>query len=147
MFDARPLAQATSISLLPIRLAAGFLGGLGLLVLALAAVGLYGVLSFLVRLRTKEIGIRMALGADRGRVLRAILGDAMRWMAWGLGAGLIAASLLTPLAASLLYGIEPRDALTFAGASLLLVAVAAAASALPALRASRIDPLTALRIE
>jgi predicted permease len=147
VFDTRPLSDATSISLLPLRLAATFLGALGLLVLALAAIGLYGVLSFLVRLRTKEIGIRMALGADRARVLHTIMSDAMRWMAWGLATGLIVALLLTPFASSLLYGVPPRDWTTFLGVSLLLLSVGAAASAVPALRASRIDPLAALRTE
>jgi predicted permease len=147
VFDTRPMSDATSVSLLPVRLAAAFLGVLGLLVLALAAIGLYGVLSFLVRLRTKEIGIRMALGADRPRVLRTIMGDALRWIAYGLGAGLALALVVTPLAASLLYGIAPRDWLTFLGVSLLLTAVGLAASAVPALRASRVDPLAALRTE
>ena len=147
VFDTRPMTDVTSISLLPIRLAAAFLGVLGLLVLALAAIGLYGVLSFLVRLRTKEIGIRMALGADRPRVLRTIMGDALRWIAYGLATGLAMALLLTPFAASLLYGIPPRDWVTFAGVSVVLTAVGVAASAVPALRATRVDPLSALRTE
>ncbi len=147
LFDLMPLSDQTSVSLLPIRLAASFLGTLGLLVLALAALGLYGVLSFLVRLRTKEIGIRMALGADRGRVVRTVLSDAVRWLSWGLAAGLALAAALTPLVASMLYGIAPRDWATFLAVSVLLTAVGIAASVVPALRASRVDPLTALRAE
>jgi predicted permease len=147
LFDLGPMSDQTSISLLPIRLAASFLAGLGSLVLALAAIGLYGVLSFLVRLRTKEIGIRMALGADRPRVLRTVMGDAARWLAWGLGVGLALSLALTPLVAGMLYGVSPRDWLTFVGVSALLTAVGIAASLVPALRASRVDPLTALRAE
>lgn len=145
--ETRALRDATSISLLPIRMAASFLGLLGLLVLALAAIGLYGVLSFLVRLRTREIGIRMALGADRARVVRAIMRDALRWMACGLALGLLLALLVTPLAASLLYGVPPRDTLTFTLVTLLLLIVGSGASLVPALRASRVDALTALRSE
>jgi hypothetical protein len=118
VFETRALREATSISLLPIRMAATFLGLLGLLVLVLAAIGLYGVLSFLVRLRTKEIGIRMALGADRSRVVRTVMRDAVHWMAWGVGVGLLLALLVTPLAASLLYGVRPHDTLTFADSTL-----------------------------
>jgi ABC-type antimicrobial peptide transport system permease subunit len=147
LFDLMPLSDQTSVSLLPIRLAASFLSGLGLVVLALAALGLYGVLSFLVHLRTKEIGIRMALGADRDRVVRTVLSDAVRWLAWGLAVGLALALALTPFVASMLYGVAPRDWATFLSVSALLTTVGIAASLIPALRASRVDPLTALRAE
>jgi predicted permease len=147
LFDLMPLSDQTSVSLLPIRLAASFLSGLGLVVLALAALGLYGVLSFLVRLRTKEIGIRMALGADGASVLRTVMSDAVRWLAWGLGVGLALALALTPLVSGMLYGVEARNWPTFLAVSALLTAVGIAASAVPALRASRVDPLTALRAE
>jgi predicted permease len=147
LFGLMPMSDQTSISLLPIRLAASFLSALGLVVLALAALGLYGVLSFLVRLRTKEIGIRMALGADRQSVVRTVLSDAVRWLAWGLGVGLALAAALTPFMASMLYGVAPRDWATFLAVSVLLTAVGIAASVVPALRASRVDPLAALRAE
>jgi predicted permease len=146
LFDLMPMSEQTSVSLLPIRLAASFLGTLGLLVLALAALGLYGVLSFLVRLRTKEIGIRMALGADRQRVVRTVLNDAVRWLSWGLAVGLALSAALTPFVGSLLY-VAPHDWATFLAVSVLLAAVGIAASVVPALRASRVDPLTALRAE
>jgi predicted permease len=146
LFDLMPLSDQTSVSLLPIRLAASFIGTLGLLVLALAALGLYGVLSFLVRLRTKEIGIRMALGADRQRVVRTVLSDAVRWLSWGLAVGLGLAFVLTPYVARILF-IAPREWGTFLAVSALLTTVGITASIIPALRASRVDPLTALRAE
>ena len=145
LFDVMPLSDQTSVSVLPIRLAATFLGTLGLLVLALAAVGLYGVLSFLVRLRTKEIGIRMALGANRQSVVRNVLSDAVRWLSWGLGVGLALTAWLTPFVGRILF-IEPHWA-TFLSVAALLTTVGIAASIIPALRASRVDPLTALRAE
>jgi predicted permease len=146
LFDLMPLSDQTSVSLFPIRLAASFIGTLGLLVLALAALGLYGVLSFLVRLRTKEIGIRMALGADRQRVVRTVLSDAVRWLSWGLAIGLALAFTLTPYVARILY-VAPREWATFLAVSALLTTVGITASIIPALRASRVDPLTALRAE
>jgi putative ABC transport system permease protein len=145
--EVRAMSEATSISLLPIRVAATFLGALGLVVLALAAIGLYGVLSFLVRLRTKEIGIRMALGADRPSVITTVLRDALRWIAWGVAVGVILALFVTPLAASLLYGVPARDPLTFVGVTLVLIVVGVASCLVPAMRASRVDPLSALRSE
>ena len=83
----------------------------------------------------------MALGADGPRVLRTVLSDAVRWLAWGLATGLALALALTPLVASMLYGVAPRDWATFLAVSVLLTAVGIAASAVPALRASRVDPL------
>ena len=80
-------------------------------------------------------------------MLRTVLSDAVRWLAWGLGTGLVLAAALTPLIASMLYGVAPRDWATFLAVSVLLTAVGLAASIVPALRASRVDPLTALRAE
>jgi putative ABC transport system permease protein len=123
------------------------LGGFAFLALMLAAVGIYGVVSCGVTQRTHEIGVRMALGAQRGNVLRMVVGEGMRLaglgVVLGLGGSLAAADVL----ASLLFGIPPHDALTFAAVAVLLIAVALAACWLPARRATRVDPSVALRYE
>jgi predicted permease len=113
----------------------------------LAAVGIYGVMSYAVSRRTREIGVRMALGADPGSVLRLVVGQGMAVALVGAGAGLAAAVLLARLMASLLYGVGPMDPVTYAAVAGLLLAVALLASYLPARRASRIDPTKALRTE
>jgi putative ABC transport system permease protein len=113
--------------------------------LTLAAVGIYGVTSYAVSRRTREIGIRMALGADRRAVLRLVVGQGMAVALAGAVSGLVAAALLTKLMASLLYGVHARDVATFLAACPVLAGAAFLASYLPARRATRIDPLTALR--
>jgi len=119
----------------------------GGLALVLAAVGMYGVVSYSVTRRTQEIGIRMALGAGRREVFRMILGQGARFAALGLGAGIVCALMLTPLMARFLYGVRPADPLTFAAVSVLLLAIALAACYVPARRAMRLDPTIALRYE
>ncbi len=129
------------------RAGAALLAVFGLLALALAAVGIYGVTSFAVSRRAREIGIRMALGARRGTVLGMVLGQGMVVIAAGLAIGLLVAAVVTRLAANLLYGVSPTDPLAFGVTSLLLAAVALAANLVPARRATAVDPLTALRQE
>ena len=123
----------------------------GLLALVLAGVGLYGLMSFSILGRTGEIGIRMALGAERGMVLRLILREALLLVVAGLAIGMPAALLAGWLSASqisgLIYGVSATDPLTLGGAIVMLLSVAGVAAYLPAARAARIDPLVALRNE
>jgi len=134
-------------SLLQDQLMATLSGFFGFLAALLAAIGLYGVISYMVVQRTKEIGIRMAIGAERLDVLKLILNEATLLTATGLviGAGLALAA--AQAAKSLLYGLKPRDPITLLAAIVVLSAVAAFASFLPAYRASKLDPLIALRYE
>jgi putative ABC transport system permease protein len=115
--------------------------------LVLAAVGIYGVISYSVTQRTQEIGIRMALGAERGRVLRMVVGQAMALALAGVVTGAIGAWFLTRLMQKLLFGVSPSDPMTFLAVSALLAAVAALAASVPGLRATRVDPVVALRAE
>jgi putative ABC transport system permease protein len=115
--------------------------------LLLASVGIYGVLSYMVAQRTRDIGIRMALGASEGRIVWDVLGLGLRLAGIGLVVGLAAAFAATRLLSSLLYGVCPTDAITFVVVSLALLTVALIASYLPARRATRVDPLTALRYD
>ena len=120
------------------------LAGLGLL---LASVGVYGVISYGVSERTREIGIRMALGAGRSDVLSLVVSQGMKLLLIGVGAGSALALLLTPAMSSLLFGVSPSDPVTFAGSAIFLAAVAVLASYIPARRAAKIDPMVALRYE
>ena len=121
------------------------LSGLAILALTLAAVGIYGVLNFSVRERTQEIGVRMALGASASQVRRMVLGQGVRLIAYGVVLGALLALALTRYLASLLYGVESWDPPTYAAAAVTLLAAGAAASYFPALRATRVEPIKALR--
>jgi len=136
---ARSLAQRRIIMVLLAVFAA--------VALVLATVGLYGVMSYMVSQRTQEIGIRMALGADRRGVIAIVLAHALRLAVIGLAAGCAGAFALTGLLRTMLYDVKPTDPITFAGVAAILLAVAAVATAVPAMRATRIDPLTALKAE
>ena len=142
-----PLAENLRSTLEPAKYAATLAGALGLLALALASIGMSGVFAYMVRQRTREIGIRMALGAHPLQVVRLVLASNLRALAWGLGAGLAGAFAATRLLKSMMNGVSPFDPLAYAGVLALLVIAAAAASAFPAHRAARVDPLTALRWE
>jgi predicted permease len=145
VFNVATLADATSLSLLPARIAGALLGTLGLLALALAALGIYGVLSYLVRARTREIGVRVAIGATPQAVVVMVVRQAMIWTIAGATIGLGLALVLTRFLQAFLYGVSPTDPQTFLIVSGLLTLVASIAALIPAMRASRLDPLVALR--
>jgi putative ABC transport system permease protein len=141
------LQAAISNSASQPRFRTTLLGSFALAALLLAAIGVYGVIAYSVAQRTQEFGIRMALGARRSQVLRFIVGRGLVMAAGGIGLGVVAALALTRLMSSLLYGVKPTDTLTFALAAGVLCLVALAACWIPARRATRIDPLLALRCE
>jgi ABC-type antimicrobial peptide transport system permease subunit len=123
------------------------LGAFAALALLLAALGIYGVLSYVVSQRTREIGLRMAIGASQWDIVRAILGYSVRLTAVGLAAGIVAAIAATRLLSTLLFGVSPLDPTTFIAVSALLAAVALLASYIPTRRAASVDPMVALREE
>jgi ABC-type antimicrobial peptide transport system permease subunit len=141
------LSDHIGLSLVQERLVARLATFFGLLALLLACVGLYGVLSYAVARRTNEIGIRIALGAMRGDVIWLVLREALALVGAGVVIGLLASLAATKTVSTLLYGLRPNDPLTIAAATLLLLAVAALSAYLPARRASRVDPMAALREE
>jgi macrolide transport system ATP-binding/permease protein len=146
-FNVVTLAENIDISLFPARFGALLLGGFGLLALVLATVGIYGVMSYSVGQRTHEIGIRMALGAQVNNVLKLVVGQGMILAAIGVAVGLVAAFALTRVVKSLLYGVSATDLATFAGIALMLIIVALLACSIPARRATKVDPMEALRYE
>jgi putative ABC transport system permease protein len=139
--------EQLSKSLTRRRFSVTLLSAFGAVAVALAAIGLYGVLAFIVAQRRREIGVRMALGAQPRDVIADVMGQGLRLAAVGVVAGIFLALAGARLLNSLLFGTSPTDTLTFVAAATLLVAIAALASLVPALRASRVDPLIALRDE
>ncbi len=148
-----PVAQITTLAgqvdfaLFPARLGAALLGAFGLLALGLAATGIYGVIAYSVSQRTQEFGIRMALGADGADVRRLVLREGLKVVLIGVTAGLALSLAAARLIAGFLYGVGANDPLTFVGVALLLTAVALLACYLPARRATKVDPMVALRVE
>jgi putative ABC transport system permease protein len=141
------MEELFAVSLAVRRFTMTLLAVFGLLAIVLAAVGIYGVISYSVSLRAREVGIRMALGAARADVLRLVLGQGLVLVGAGLGAGVVASILLTRYMASLLFQVKPVDVATTAAVVVLLAAVALTASYLPARRATKVDPMVALRYE
>jgi putative ABC transport system permease protein len=141
------MQQVLSDSLAQRRLYMILVGVFAGAALLLAAVGIYGLMAYFVSQRTNELGIRMALGAQRIDVLRLVLRQGMRLALIGTGVGIAAALLLTRLMSSLLYGVKATDPLTFAGVATLLSIVALIACSIPARRATQVQPMTALRNE
>jgi ABC-type antimicrobial peptide transport system permease subunit len=135
------------VPLFPARFSGVLLAGFGALALLLAVVGLYGVIAAAVAQRTREYGIRMALGADAARLQRLVVAQGLRLAAWGVGVGVVLAAILTQFMSALLYGMSPADPVSYLVAAVILLAVACLASYVPARRAARVDPLHALRWE
>src|SRR5262249_10180961 len=140
-FNFRPMESLLAGGIVRQRFNMLLLGTFAAMALMVSAVGLYGVISYAVTRRTHEVGIRMALGADQGDVLRLIVGQGMRVVAIGVALGIGLALLSTRLISSLLYGVRPTDPATLSGASLGLVVVAFLATYIPARRAAKVDPM------
>lgn len=146
LVELKPMNRALAFALLPSQVGAFLLGTIGLLGLVLAAVGLFGVLSYSIDRRTREIGLRVALGAHRGHVLKLVMREGAWIVCLGLGIGVALAILVTrPLARFLVPGLEPTDPLTYVAVGIVLICVAILASLTPTLRALRVDPMVALR--
>jgi putative ABC transport system permease protein len=129
------------------RFLATFIGIFAALALVMSCVGIYGVISYLTSQRTHEIGVRMALGAERRDVLRMVVGEGAKMATIGIAFGLVAALGLTRLMAKVLFGVSAHDPLTFVGVAALLGFVTVAACYIPARRATKVDPMVALRYE
>jgi predicted permease len=147
LYDVKTMRRHLGLALLPARLAGSVLGVFGLVALVMAAAGIYGVMAYSVAQRTREIGVRMALGASAGAVLRLVTRQGMKLTLAGMAIGLAVSLALTRLMKSLLFGVSATDPLTFVVVALLLIAVALLACWIPARRAAKVDPMVALRCE
>jgi predicted permease len=147
VYEPRPLTEIVAESIAEKRFSMTLLAVFAALALLLAGIGIYGVLSYLVGQRTQEIGVRMALGAQRSDVLRLIMSDGARLTLLGIGIGVVAALGLTRVMANMLFGVRPTDPITFVGVTVLLSLTALLACYVPAHRAMRVDPTVALRYE
>ena len=147
VYDLRTMSTLRSESVSTRRFILLIVGAFGVLALGLAAIGVYGVMSLVVSERTREVGVRLALGAEPSQLLRMIVMQAARLAAIGVAVGVVAALPLAPLLDSQLYGIGSLDPLTFISVPLVLMTIATLAAVIPARKAMLVDPLTALRIE
>ena len=147
VFGAQTLTQTLSDSLAQRRFSMEMIAAFAATALLLSGIGIYGVISFMVTERTQEIGIRLALGAQRQDILAIVLGQGLRLVIAGAAAGLIGAVIIAELMATLLYGVRPTDPLTFVGVAFVFLGVALLACYLPARRAMRVNPMIALRYE
>ncbi len=147
LYDVQTMVEHMALPLFPARVAATLLGSFGTLALALAAIGIFGVMSYAVTQRTREIGIRMALGAQALAIFKLVVGQGLKLTALGLAIGLAGAFAGTRLMSGLLYGVSALDVVTFAGVSALLAMVVLLACYIPARRATKVDPMIALRYD
>ena len=147
LFEVKTLNVHMKLALFPSRVAATVLGVFGLVALMLAAIGVYGITSYAVAQRTHEIGVRLALGAQLSDVLRLVLRQGLKLTIIGAALGLLGAYVATRAITSVLYGVSATDPLTFVSVSGLLILVALIASYVPARRATKVEPLVALRNE
>ena len=147
VYDVRTMTQVVAESISQPRFYTMLLAAFGGLALLLAALGVYGVISYSVSQRTRELGIRIALGASHERVVRLVLGQGFALTIAGVALGLVGASWLTRLLSALLFGVRPTDAATFGAVAVVLLGIASLASYLPARRAARVDPVIAMRAE
>jgi putative ABC transport system permease protein len=147
LYDVTPLTSRLELVTTNQRIAATFVGAFGVVALVLAAVGIYGVVAYTTRQRTHEIGIRMALGADRGEVFRLVLSQGFRLTLIGIALGLTVSLAATRFLRSQLFAVTATDPLTFALVAVLLCGAALAACYIPARRATKVDPMVALRYE
>jgi len=147
VYDLKPLKDGLAVWFMGHKLLASMVGTLGVLGLLLASLGLYGVVAYQVSRRTKEMGIRMALGAERRTIIGLVMRQGMFLVLLGTGVGLAVAAAVTRLIARLLFGISPLDSIAFIGVAVLLTGVALVACYLPARRATRVPPMVALRYE
>jgi putative ABC transport system permease protein len=147
VFNVRSMEQIVAQSVAPRRFSMWLLTVFAIIALALASLGIYGMMSYAVAQRTREIGVRMALGAQSTNVMRLVLGQGMKLALAGVTLGLVATVALTRTIKTLLFGVSATDPATFAGIALLLTMVALLACWIPARRATRVDPMIALRHE
>jgi ABC-type antimicrobial peptide transport system permease subunit len=143
----RTMEELLDGTLSPRRFQMVLLGGFATVALTLAAIGLFGVMAYLVAQRTREIGIRMALGAERAQIFKLVLGHGMLLTGIGIAAGVGGALALSRVMSTMLFGVKPRDPLTFAATAAVLALAAFAACCLPARRATAVEPVIALRYE